>query len=159
GLVGWLAVLCAVWLVRPGGARLAATGVAVVIVILTAPGVLGVINAFTGAHAVLWRAIWAAPLPALVGVAAAVKLPAGVRWAAPVPAVAVAVAVVVAGVPMWNQADSFASSPTWRYGSMMTQGWRVIRADHYPGPVLAPYNTMKAIALATTKVHAVDPRD
>jgi hypothetical protein len=161
GAIGWLGVLCGLWLVRRNGAQVVASGVPVVMLIVTAPGVFALMNDLTGAHAVLWRAIWIAPVPALVGVAASVPLPSANRLAAPVPAVVLALAIIASGLPLWRGADvSFASRPTWRYGPKVTaQGWAVIHASPRNAVVLAPYPTMRAIALATTRVHVTDPRD
>ena len=41
----------------------------------------------------------------------------------------------------------------------LTEAWAIADLNPGPGPVLAPENTMQALAITTTDVHPVDPRD
>ncbi|HEV7193330.1 MAG TPA: DUF6077 domain-containing protein [Jatrophihabitantaceae bacterium] len=160
GAIGWLAALAAVWFVRPGAPRLAVAGASAMLLVVAGPGILSLMNDLTGAHAVLWRAVWVAPLPALVGMAAALPLPADIRWAAPLPALVGIAAVVAAGQLLWAPARSVSitSSPTWRYNAQaLHQARQILDMHRGPGPVLAPDTTMRALTLTTTTVHAIDP--
>ena len=100
-----------------GWPRWAVAGIGVVIFVLAAPGVFAIMNAFTGAHAVLWRAICVAPLPILVAVLAAVPTPFDRRWLAPVPAMVVIAVIVLAGVPFADpiRHNEVADGPTWGF--------------------------------------------
>jgi hypothetical protein len=156
-LIGWVAVLCLVWLVRGPAARLVTAGIAGVLVVVLGPGVLSVMNVLTGAHAVLYRTMWVAPVPAAVGLLAAVPVPARAKWASAVPAAAIAAAVVVAGAPFWNVV-SFQPRPSWRYYPIELRRANQILAQHPHGTVLAPLDTMFALSLKTTKIHSLAPR-
>jgi hypothetical protein len=160
GAIGWLATLMALWLARPGAARYAVAGVAGVLVIVTAPGAVELLSAFTGASAVLWRIIWLVPLPVLVGVAAGVRLPVRPRWAGAVPALVLVGALALIGTPIWaSKGSTITSQPTWKYpAKTLAQARAVARIDGRSGPVLAPRTTMQALALVTARLHAVDPR-
>jgi hypothetical protein len=155
--VGWAAVLCLVWLVRGPAARMVTAGIAAALVVVLGPGVLGVMNVLTGAHAVLYRTVWVAPVSAAVGLLAAVPLPTRARWAGVVPAAAIAAVVVVAGAPFWNVV-SIQSKPSWRYYPVDLRRANQILAQHPHGTVLAPLNTMFALSLKTTKIHSLAPR-
>ena len=69
-----LAFLAAPWLARSGYATRMATGIAVVAILLLAPGVLPTINHVTDLSTLLRRVIWVVPFPALVGLLAAVPV-------------------------------------------------------------------------------------
>lgn len=158
--IGWFAVFVGVLFARQGAARLIAWGTAAVLVILLAPGMFTVLNDVTGAHAVIWRVMWVAPVPVLVGLLAALPVPNWARWSAAVPAAVVMLAVIVVGLPLWSgqRSVSVQSSPTWRYShTALTQARAIIRQFPHTGPILAPDSTMRAITLSTTRVHAVDP--
>ncbi len=157
---GWLAVLTAVWFARAGAPRLVTAGVAAVLVVILAPGVLRVMQQVTGAQDVLWRTMWVAPIPVMVGLVAAVPVPRGLRWAAPVPGLAAIVALVAVGLPLWasDRAVQVESHPTWRYPAPYLRQARAIVATHPgPGPVLSTPSIMRAVALVTTSVHGVVP--
>lgn len=69
-LLGWLAV-------RERSARLVfALAPAVVFLVFLTPGALHLMDAYTGARSVLWRAIWVIPVPAAMGVLLTAPLPA-----------------------------------------------------------------------------------
>jgi hypothetical protein len=156
-VIGWAAVLCMVWLVRGTAARVVTAGVAAALVTVLAPGALDVMNVLTGAHAVLYRTVWVAPVAAAVGLLAAVPLPSRAKWFAAVPAGLIAAAVVVAGAPFWNMV-SFQSRPSWRYYPVQLTRANQILAKHPDGTVLAPLDTMFALSLKSTKVHSLAPR-
>jgi hypothetical protein len=156
-VVGLLAVLVLAWLVRGGAARVVSAGIAAALVVVLAPGVLDVMNVLTGAHAVLYRTMWLAPVPAAVGLLAAVPLRTRAKWAAPLPAVVLVAVLVIAGAPFWNVA-SFQPRPSWRYYPEQLTRANQILAQHQHGSVLAPLDTMFALSLKTTNVHTLAPR-
>jgi hypothetical protein len=159
-LVGWTAVFTAVWLARDSAARLVTAGIGAGLVVVLAPGVLALMNDATGAHAVLWRTVWIAPIPVMVGLLASVPLPSRIAWAGAVPAAGLIVALVLVGLPFWAAGNrvSFTSMPTWRYLPAELHRARQIADRKLDGPVLAPPSTMRALDLVTTRVHAVSPK-
>lgn len=74
GVVAFVAILAGMlgWLVVPDRwARLALlSAVGLVFGVVLAPGVIDLLDDATGADAVLWRALWILPIPALVGLGA-----------------------------------------------------------------------------------------
>ena len=82
GVVGVAALLLAPWAVRPGGARMVAAAGSAVAVAAMAPCVPQLVNSVTGAGPILYRLMWIAALPVLVGVLATAPVPPGwrARW-------------------------------------------------------------------------------
>jgi hypothetical protein len=156
--IGWTAVFTAVWLARDAAARLVTAGVAAVLVIILAPGILAVMNDATDAHAVLWRTMWVAPIPVLVGLVAGVPVPANVRWTGPMAAVGLGVALILIGLPFWAPRNNIVFTSGWRYPADELHRAHQIAGRNLDGPVLAPPQTMQALDLLTTRVHAVSPR-
>ena len=168
GIMG-LALWTAPRLARRGVPALIVCGVAGVVAVLMIPGVLAKIGAATGANAVAWRTMWVVPGPVVVGLLAAVPLPSAIRlrsearWAAAVPAVAVCVAVLAAGLPVWSPQNVvhaiLARQPSWKYNPLsLSLTSRVLRADHQPGDLLSTAKLMGAVPLLTSEVQAVDAR-
>ena len=91
GALGVVGLLLAPWAVRAGAARMTAAAGSVVAVAAMAPGVPQLVNTVTGAGPILYRLMWMAVLPVLVGVLATAPLPVD-RFA---PAVRRTVAVAV----------------------------------------------------------------
>jgi Family of unknown function (DUF6077) len=158
--IGWFAVLCGVWTVRTGAPKLATAAIPVMLLIVLAPGVLAVMNAATGAGAVLWRTMWVAPTAVLVGLLAAVPVPHRVRWAAPLPAAGLVGALILVGMPLWAPRNGLhiTSRPSWHFATDELDRARELLQRRPQGPVLAPPATMRAVALLTTSIHAVSPR-
>ncbi len=166
GAVGGIAVWAGPWLVRRGAPAFLATGVALVATLLILPGLLTLIGEKTNASPVMYRTLWALPVPVLAGLLAAVPLsPArfkvAARLLAPVPAVAVVVALIWSGLPLVSPPLTvWASHPSWKYyPSALTLASEVVAADRHHGDVLAPWQVMAAMPRLTTLVHAVDPRE
>jgi hypothetical protein len=160
GAIAWIGAFAAFWLIKSDRARGVALGASGVLVVLAAPHVFKIMDDVSGAHAVLYRTVWVVPVPVLVGLLASVPLPPLLRWLAPVPAAALVVAVLVEGVQPISpiRHTSLASNPTWRFPIAQINQARAIQdAYHGDGPVLARKPIMNAIAVLTTRIHAVDP--
>src|SRR4051794_25974340 len=144
GLVGWLAIAAAPWLTRDVTARAVAVSSAVFFVVSLAPGVHAALARLSGAGPVIWRVAWVLPLPALVGLLAAVPLPDSLRipavaWV--LPAVLVGVALVLSGRPLWDRGNhvTFHSHPVWKVRSApLADAQAIARLGRISGPVLAP---------------------
>jgi hypothetical protein len=158
-VIGWLAVLSAVWVTRAGAAKLVTAGIAAVLLVVLAPGAMTAMNALTGTHAVIWRTMWVAPIPALVGLLAAVPVPHRMGWGAPLASAGLSAALIVVGAPLWSpgKGTHFVSRPSWHYSAAELQRARELVARNPNGPVLAPPPTMRAVTLLTTRIHPVSP--
>jgi Family of unknown function (DUF6077) len=164
GAALWLGPL----LVRRGAAAAAAWGISLLAVVLLIPKVLEALADVTGSGPVLWRALWIAPVPALVGILAAVPLPrldsARVpvpRWVvAGVPAVAGVLVLVLAGTPLWASSNrAHLGRPQWKANpTNVAEAFAILRAYPDARVVLAPSGVMNALPLATSEVKAVSPR-
>lgn len=170
-----LGVWAAPWLARAGPAAAIATGIAVVVALLLAPGVLDVLNDALGLSGsrTLRRAFWVVPFPAVAGLLAAVSLapflagasrcrPASRRVAGTLPALVVGVLLVLFGTPLWSaEAGShWTSRPEWKTGeSGLNAARRILGRYDGRGTVLAEQPAMKAISLLTADTKAVNPRD
>ena len=153
-------IICRVLGCSIGRSRLAAIGAAAVMLVITAPRVFDLMNDVTGAHAVLWRAVWVAPVAVLVGMVAAVPLPFKLRWFASVPAIVLIGAILAVGMSFSapGRHTKISGQPTWRFPmEPVRQARAVMQATNGSGPVLAPSIVMSALAVTTSRVHAVDP--
>jgi Family of unknown function (DUF6077) len=165
-LLGGTALWLGPFLVRRGAAAAVAWGASLVVLVLMVPGVLGVLEAASGSGPVLWRTLWAAPVPALVGLLAAVPLPhlSAVRvprWAsAAVPATAGVLVLVLAGTPVWANANrARLDSPQWKTRAAdVAEVFAILRAYPQAKVVLAPSSVMSVLPLVTSEVKAVNPR-
>jgi hypothetical protein len=156
------------WLTRRGTPALIVTGIAAMTTVLLIPGVLDLIRGLIPADAVLWRVPWIAPVPVLVGLIAGVRIPAPAGGRRPAlvaalalaPALAVSVAVIVGGQPLWSQQDgtTLAARPAWKANAEYLRAARtVVKADTGGGTILAPYKVMRYVPLLTTTEHAAVP--
>lgn len=161
-----LVILLAPWFVARGPVRAVVTAVVVAEVVVMAPGFPELVNAGTQAGPVLWRLLWVAPVPALVGTVAAATtgrpLPHRARRvvAFALPAVLV-LGVVGGGQRIYSEQRStrLTQQPLWKFSPTgLRQAYAIARAYHGSGPVLAPQTAMRALALTTTEIFAVDPR-
>lgn len=156
GAISGCALWLGPWLARRGVPALIVAGIAGVTTVLLVPGVLEFIRGLIPADAVLWRVPWIAPIPVLVGLIAAVRLP---RWRG-VPGVALSAAIVVTGLPLWSAQNgtTLSSRPAWKAdpGHLGTAR-AVLRANTGGGTVLAPFRIMRYVPLLTTTQHAAVP--
>jgi hypothetical protein len=178
GGLGGVALWTAPRLARRGVPALITCGVAGVVTVLMIPGMLTLIGHATGANAVLWRTMWVVPGPVIVGLLAAVPLPAAARlrltapgstrprptarWIAAIPAVAACAVVLAAGVPVWSHQNVGATvrqHPSWKYDPLsLSLASKALRADHHAGYLLSTERVMAAVPLLTSRVLAVDAR-
>jgi uncharacterized protein DUF6077 len=172
GALGMIALLAVPWLARAGPAAALATSIAVVSVLLLAPGVLPALSDLAGVSNALRRSLWIIPFPAVVGLLAAV--PAGLltrrltprpalrRVAVAAPAVVIAAGLIVFGDPLWSsrvEHSVWVGRPTWKVNQDALADARGILARYRgSGPVLAPEPIMTAIAIATVDPKAVNAR-
>lgn len=165
GGIGGAALWLAPWLSRTGVPALITAGIAAMATVVLVPGVIVLISHATGAGVVSWRLLWLVPGPVLVGLLAAVPVPAArpaaVRWLSPavsgVPALAVCALILSYGAPTYT---TVANRPSWKYDALsLGLAGKVLRSDHRPGYVLSTQRIMSAIPLITTRIRAVDPRD
>ncbi|GGV28216.1 hypothetical protein GCM10010182_58970 [Actinomadura cremea] len=170
GVLAGCALWLAPWTVRPGVPALICGGVAALLTLLILPGVLALAADVTGAGQVLWRTMWLVPAPALIGLLAAVRLPAGMRpraagrgvrvAAAGAPAAVLVVAVVAGGNPVWAESNGsvVADRPAWKADPAHVGTARAVVAEAGPGGIVVmPGRYMRIVPLLTTERHAVDP--
>jgi hypothetical protein len=157
--IGALALWCAPWLARSGAPAAVIAGVAVIAAVLLAPGVLPAISEAAGLTDTLRRFLWLVPLPAVVGLLAAVPVN---RLAAIGAAVAVGALLVASGRPVWLESGHSAWHwpPGWKTNAHYVGEARAI-LERYRGrdAVLAPKGVMRAIAIITVQPKAVNPRN
>ncbi|WP_410812029.1 DUF6077 domain-containing protein [Micromonospora sp. 067-2] len=165
GVIGGLALWGSPLLLRRGVPRLLSASAALTVTILLIPGVLVVGAELTGLAAVLWRVPWIIPVPLLVGLLAAIRLPRLPRltWANRVLAVGLPVALVLSfatlGEPMWT-GNVLRDKPSWRMPETRKEvSFWIARQDLPQGLVLAPTSVMRAMPQVTTRVRVVMARD
>ena len=171
--VGALALWTAPWLARRGPAASLTCGVALVVVLLLAPAVIPTLSDMTDISSALRRTLWIVPLPALVGLLAAVPLahlvrrlvprPALRRVAAVTPLLVVAGLLVAFGHPLWTALHSsnslWKTEPAWKVSQRAHADAAAILARYQgDGAILADAPTMGAIAIITVRPKAVNPR-
>ncbi|MDU0312331.1 DUF6077 domain-containing protein [Phycicoccus sp. M110.8] len=172
GTLGLVALVVGPWCARSGAARVVAAAGAVSLVVALAPFMPELFNELTGAGPVLWRLAWLAPLPVLVGLLgtglwdvwqlegsrlrrSAVAL---LRGGVPIALVSTIVSV---GALIWvrDGPAPLMPHPQWKFPvASLDRAAEMVRLYPGRGTVLAPSETMAALALTTTRLHAVDPR-
>jgi MFS family permease len=172
--IGLLALLAAPWLARQGFATRMTTGIAVVTILVLAPGVLRTINHVTDLSTLLRRVFWVVPFPAVVGLLAAVPVlelsrrlarasPARRLAAVAAPAVLVGALLIAFGHPLWSswrlEKSLWAKKVAWKTSPSALGSARAI-LSHYDGhaTILVEERVMHAIALVTVDPKAVNPR-
>jgi hypothetical protein len=167
--------LCAApWLARPGAAAALAASCALAAVLLLAPWLLPTLNDLTHLTSILRRPLWIVPLPALVGLLAAVpvaqllrRVAAGSlltrRLAVAVPAVLVAGLLVAFGHPLWiswrHGGPMWETRPTWKIHERQLKSARAILGRyHGTETILVEEPVMHAIALITIRPKVVNAR-
>ncbi len=182
GAITGIALWTSPWLTRRGVPALITTGIAAVATLVLVPGFLALISHLTGAGLVNWRLLWAAPGPVLVGLLAAIPIPAGIRipgaarqrpgaarlspaalrWLALVPALAVCALILANGRVVWSHGNGgakIASRPSWKYDQYsLLLARKALQADHRAGYLLSTQRIMSAIPLITTEVRAMNGR-
>ncbi|MBO2453313.1 hypothetical protein J4573_39890 [Actinomadura barringtoniae] len=163
----WLAP----WLARRGVPALFVTGIAVLLSVLFVGDVLKSIGETMHTGQVMWRAIWIAPVPVLVGLLAAVPLP--LKWMRPVwvrasfgivPAAALCTTMIIGGIPLWSSrsGSSVESAPSWKADpDELKTSQEVVRMAEARGGrfVLMPFLYMRTVPQFSARVHAVNPND
>jgi hypothetical protein len=151
--------------VRDRAARLALLAAPLTVIgVFGAPGVLRLVGELADARSIVWRVVWVAPVPAMVGLLATVGLVVLEGTARSVAAVAgpalIAVALVVGGTPVWSDENGARiSSPAWDVdAASLAAADRVIELAR-PGSVVAvPEAIGEAVAVQTVDVRAHNPR-
>lgn len=164
GVIAGCALWLSPWTARRGVPALIVTGVAAGLTLLILPEVLETAADVSGAGQVLWRTMWVVPAPVLIGLLAAVRIPA-VRpgplrvAAAGGPAVVLAAALIVGGTPVWSASNGsvVASRPAWKVSAEAVGTARDVVALAGPGGlVLMPPGVMRVVPLLTVRTHAVN---
>ncbi len=173
GVMASLAVVAlgaAVVLARRGVAAALAGASALASVLVYAPGILEVVNTVTGSGPILWRMLYVAPIPVLVGLLFALPAPRlgadRAQLARVLPAVPALVAVgclVVGGAPIWAETRhgygvKLTSAPVWKVDETSLADVEKAVADDLEGTVLMPPRRMKVLTMYTTDAFPVVPR-
>lgn len=162
GVLAGCALWLSPWIVRPGVPALICSGVAAAVTVLVVPGVMEAGADLSGAGQVLWRTMWVVPAPALIGLLAAVRIPAaprGLPALAAAPALALAAALIAGGMPVWSpeNGSTVASRPSWKIAPKAVGAARTVAGLAGPGGVvLMPSAMMRAVPLLTVRTHAVN---
>lgn len=174
GLMASLAVVAlgaAVVLTRRGVAAALAGASALASVLVYAPGILDVVNVVTGSGPILWRMLYVAPIPVLVGLLFALPTPAlgagREQLAKVLPAVPALVAVgclVVGGAPIWSETRhghgvKLTSTPQWKVDEKSLEDVEKAVDAGLEGTVLMPPRRMKVLTMYTTDAFPVVPRE
>ena len=169
--LGLVALGLAVVLARRGAPAALAGSAALGSVLVFAPGVLSLANAATGAGPILWRMLYVAPIPVLVGLLLAAPVPdlgaarASVARAVPVAAGLVVVAgLVLGGLPIWSHTGhggpvTLRSSPQWKLDTEALDDVRIMADRGVTGVVLMPPRRMKVLTMYTVDAFPVVPRE
>ena len=179
GTDGWLVALALValavapLLARRGLPAVLAGASALVGVLVYAPGVLDLINAVTGSGPILWRMLYVAPVPVLVGLLVALPWRRSEQRADATPVqqgaayaglAAVAVGFVLGGHPVWSHTGhtgtlTVTSRPEWKVDLPSLRDVEILAGQDIHGVVLLPPQRMKVLTMYTTEAFPVVPRD
>jgi hypothetical protein len=167
-----LGLLLGPLLARGREARLLAALAAAVTLAVLLPGVFDLLDALTGTGPIAVRMLLTAPFAVLVGLLVTAPLPASLTDRLPdpravhLPGVLATVLVLgllaTTGTPVWSREAqaSLASSPTWKVKQVHREHVEAVIAERPgPGPVLLPPGESRTLAITTTEVVAVVPRD
>jgi len=157
--IGAAGIWLAPWAARAGPPRNIATGVAVIAAVLLAPGILHLLSDASGLTETLRRALWVVPIPALVGLLAAI--PSG-RAPAVIATITVAALLVAFGQPLWRsrlEGSFWTTSPGWKgIAGHQDTARGILERYHQQGAILANEGVMRAIAIQTVHPKAVNAR-
>lgn len=174
----------AVVVTRRGAAAALAGAAALASLLVFAPGILPLLNALTGSGPILWRMLFVAPIPVLVGLLLAVPLPArssdavgddpaGSDARSPRPVLVNGLAVVCVllvvpglvfgGRPIWQHAynrgePTLESGSRWKVDLGALYDVRALVSAGVSGTVLLPPRRMKVLAMYSTDAYPVVPR-
>lgn len=166
-----IALGTAVVLARRGAPAALAGAAALGSVLVFAPGVLPLVNTATGAGPILWRMLYVAPIPVLVGLLLAAPVPdlgaarRTVARAVPVVAAVVVLAgLVLGGRPIWDHTGhggpvTLRSSPQWKLDTEALADVRILADRGVTGEVLLPPRRMKVLTMYTVAAFPVVPRE
>jgi hypothetical protein len=166
-----IALGLAVVLARRGAPAALAGSAALGSVLVFAPGILPLVNTVTGAGPILWRMLYVAPIPVLVGLLLAAPVPdlgaarRPVARAVPLLAAAVVLAgLVVGGRPVWDHTGhggpvTVSSRPQWKLDTEALADVRVLADKGVTGEVLLPPRRMKVLTMYTVQAFPVVPRE
>ena len=166
-----IALGLAVVLARRGAPAALAGSAALASVLVFAPGILPLINTVTGSGPILWRMLYVAPIPVLVGLLLAAPVPSlGATRTAVARAVPVAAAVVVlAGLALGGRAVwvdtghggpvTLRSSPQWKLDTAALADVEALADRGLSGEVLLPPRWMKVLTMYTVDAFPVVPRE
>ncbi|MDQ4051586.1 MAG: DUF6077 domain-containing protein [Actinomycetota bacterium] len=166
-----IALGVAVVLARRGAPAALAGSAALGSVLVFAPGILPLVNTVTGAGPILWRMLYVAPIPVLVGLLLAAPVPnlgsarQGLARAVPVLAVVVVLAgLVLGGRPIWSHTGhggpvTLRSSPDWKLDTEALADVRILADRGVTGEVLLPPRRMKVLTMYTVQAFPVVPRE
>jgi hypothetical protein len=177
--LGLLGLCLAAVLARRGVAAALAGSAALVAVFVFAPGVLPLINAVTGSGPILWRMLYVAPIPILVGLLLALPWPTRgdglgpdrgqrlLRAAGVATAAVLVLGLAVGGRPVWWHTGhggpvTVSSSPQWKLDLPALDDVRLLDERGWAGAddevVLLPPRRMKVMTMYTTRAFPVVPR-
>ncbi len=166
-----IALGVAVVLARRGAPAALAGSAALGSVLVFAPGILALVNTVTGAGPILWRMLYVAPIPVLVGLLLAAPVPdlgqvrRTVARAVPILAALVVVAGLVAGGrPIWSHTGhggpvTLRSSPDWKLDTEALADVRILVDRGVSGEVLLPPRWMKVLTMYSVAAFPVVPRE
>jgi hypothetical protein len=149
------------------------------------PGVLPLVNAVTGSGPILWRFLYCAPIPILVGLLLSLPVPrlgtspgparsddtagsttgsAAERLVPVAGAVVLVLALVAGGRPIWSHTGhggpvSVSDRPQWKLDVGALQDVRLLARRGPEGDVLLPPTRMKVLSMYTTDFFPLVPRD
>ncbi|MCW2767105.1 MAG: hypothetical protein JWO11_3064 [Nocardioides sp.] len=158
-------------LVRRGAPAMLAGVSALCAVLVFAPGVLDAVNAVTGSGPIVWRMLYVAPIPVLVGLLLAAGIdrsPKRFPFAPAVVSVAAAACLVVGlawgGNPIWSHTGhggpvSITARPQWKVDLDALADVRLLVDRGIEGEVLLPPRRMKVLTVYSTQAFPVVARD
>jgi hypothetical protein len=167
--LGLVSLALAPIVARRGAPAALAGAASLVSVCVFAPGVLQAVNAVTGSGPILWRMLYVAPIPVLVGLVFALPVSSASmpvrRWGAVAAMTAAAVCLALGGRPVWSHTGhggpvTVTSSPEWKLDREALDDVRRLdeRGVLDGGVVLLPPARMKVLTMYTTDAFPVVPR-
>ncbi len=166
--LGLVALALAPVVARRGAPAALAGAAALVSVWVFAPGILSAVNAVTGSGPILWRMLYVAPIPILVGLLVTLPWPrdgaSPHRRAATVGLAAVVLAgLALGGKPVWSNTGhggpvTVSARPEWKLDVEALRDVRLLADEGIEGVVLLPPGRMKVLTMYTTDAFPVVPR-